>query len=302
MVAHVRSVRSSAGSVSTLSCVAASPPRHVLPASRCHPEIGIFSRPAMTSSRSAPASSKLARAMSPAMPEKQCHQATRVNGRVPSTRHDLLSLRDGQVPVLLLALALLLFAARTDDAGDRPRCAEAVIYPDDTEPGSAAGQHRQQGGDSLERGAVPGAGRDGHHRRGREAADEAGQSPFHPGHDHHGIGRGEQVGVLEQPVHPRHTAIGDQHRLETKGSQRGGALLGHAQVGRPGCKNGYLFGPGRRRAPENRRAGLFTARVDVEDGDGLFVLARLRTTGPPSGSASSSPTISTQWLTDLPGP
>ena len=80
MARQERSGASASAPTSTRSWVAARPDRTVFVASRCHPVTGSFSRPAITSSRSAPASSRLAKAMSPAMPAKQCHQATFVNG------------------------------------------------------------------------------------------------------------------------------------------------------------------------------------------------------------------------------
>ena len=80
MVPQVRSAKSWAGSTSTIIRVAARPDRVVFSVSMCQPPTGRAPRPAVTSSRSAPASSRLAKAMSPAIPEKQCHQATVVNG------------------------------------------------------------------------------------------------------------------------------------------------------------------------------------------------------------------------------
>ena len=65
--------------------------------------------------------------------------------------------------------------------------------------------------------------------------------------------------------------------------KRGGALLGHGQVGRPGGENCYLLRPGRRRAPKNSRPGLLTSRVSGQDCGGLFCIGPAQDHRPPVG-------------------
>ena len=79
--------------------------------------------------------------------------------------------------------------------GDGAGGAEAVVDADDGDAGGARGEHGQQRGDALERGAVADAGGHGHDRRAGEPADHAGQRALHAGDHHHGVG----VGQLGRP-------------------------------------------------------------------------------------------------------
>ena len=69
-------------------------------------------------------------------------------------------------------------------------------------PGRAGVQHRQQGGQAAEGGAVPDAGRHRHEGYADQAADHAGQGALHAGHHDQAVRPGEPVAGLEQPVQP----------------------------------------------------------------------------------------------------
>src|SRR5438270_10512682 len=103
---------------------------------------------------STPASIRLPRAMSPAMPEKQWNQA-KVRG--------------------------LTARSPRQEAGDGARRAETVVDAHDGDAGSARGQHGEESRDPLEGGAVADAGGHGDDRCGGDAAYQAGQRPLHAG-------------------------------------------------------------------------------------------------------------------------
>ena len=58
-------------------------------------------------------------------------------------------------------------------------CAEAVVDIDDAHVRSTGVEHAEKGCESIERGAVADAGRNGDNRNSNEASDDAGQSAFH---------------------------------------------------------------------------------------------------------------------------
>src|SRR5207253_3376811 len=142
----------------TWALVAASPPRMTSSASRPQAVIGSRSRMAVTSSRGAPASRQAPRAMSPAMPAKQWNQATVVIGRRPPpgvpVQRQVLRRNAGSWAVPGPGPF-----QGAEDAGGGAGGAVAVVDAHHRHAGGAAGQHGQEGGDALQRGAVAGAGR-----------------------------------------------------------------------------------------------------------------------------------------------
>ena len=68
------------------------------------------------------------------------------------------------------------------DPGREHARAVAVVDVDHGHPGRAGVEHRQQGGQPAERGAVPDAGRDRDHRHAGQPADDGGQRALHAGH------------------------------------------------------------------------------------------------------------------------
>src|SRR4051794_11595591 len=102
--------------------------------------MGSRSRTPRISSMSAPASTMLPSAMSPAMPEKQWNQA--------------------MVRSVIFGDAVTRCSAG-QHSGDGARGAEAVVDADDGHARRAGREHGEQGGDALEGGAVADAGRHG---------------------------------------------------------------------------------------------------------------------------------------------
>jgi hypothetical protein len=121
--------------------------------------------------------------MSPAMPEKQWNQARRPPALTPAG------------PV----------APRHCTGG-----AEAVVDPDDDDPGRAGGVHGEEGRHPLQGGAVADAGRHGDHGRRAQPGDEARQRALHPGDDDDGFGIRYLVDGGEQAVHPSHSAVAEK--------------------------------------------------------------------------------------------
>ena len=78
--------------------------------------------------------------------------------------------------------------------------------------GCAGVEHRQQGGEPAEAGAVADRGRHGDQRDAGQPADHAGQRALHARDHHQAVEIGQLVGDGEQPVQPGHPDVGDAHR------------------------------------------------------------------------------------------
>jgi hypothetical protein len=169
--------------------------------------------------------------------------------------------------------------------------AEPVVDADNRDTGGAGGVHREQGGDTLEGGAVADAGRDGDHGGGREAGDQARERAFHAGHDDDGVGLGHLVEARQQPVHAGHAAVGQELRSPPKCLQSDQALLGHGDVGRAGGDDQYPSRPGLPRPPRQRGAMAQPTRVAPQRG------VRLRVVGP--GEQDGSPRLGEELGDDV---
>ena len=123
--------------------------------------------------------------------------------------------------------------AHLEQPQDGARRPVAVVDADHGDAGRARGQHRQQRGDALQRGAVAHRGRHRHDRRRHEAAEHAGQRALHAG-DHH-----DGVEVLE-PVEHGQQAVQAGHARRRPGARR-------TRRGRPAP-------PGPPRPPGGRRS------------------------------------------------
>ena len=108
-------------------------------------------------------------------------------------------------------------------------------------------------------------------------------APSIPAINHHSLGRHQQVGVLEQAVDAGHAAVGHDYRLEAQRPQRGRALLGYWQVGRPRGEHRHLLRPCRRRAPINSPPGLLTSGMSGQDRGGLIGIGPAEDHRPPVG-------------------
>ena len=87
-------------------------------------------------------------------------------------------------------------------------------------PGRARVEHRQQGGQPAERGAVPDAGRHRDQRHADQPADDRGQRALHPGDHDQAVGRLEPVADAEQPVEAGHADVVDRVRPRRRARAR----------------------------------------------------------------------------------
>ena len=160
-----------------------------------------------------------------------------------------------------------------EDAG-----AVAVVDVDHAHPRCAGVQHRQQGGQPAEGGAVPDAGRHRHEGYADQAADHAGQGALHAGDHDEAVRPGEPFARLEQPVQPGHADVLDAldpgavhgHGERGLGGDRrvGGAGADHGDepTGRRDRAQRRRRGPPRRCAPRGARARTSVDRLGREPG------------------------------------
>src|SRR5438045_2587589 len=78
--------------------------------------------------------------------------------------------------------------------------AEAIVDVHDGDARGAAVQHREEGGQTLEGGAVADAGRHGDHRLVHQAADYTRERSIHPGDDDDGRGGVDLLPRIEETV------------------------------------------------------------------------------------------------------
>ena len=127
--------------------------------------------------------------------------------------------------------------ARGEEAG-----AEAVVDVDDGDAGRAGVEHGEERGETLERGAVADARRDGDHGDVDEPADDARERALHP-RDGDDDARALQLAdVGEQALEPGDADVVEPHDAVPERLGRLGGLLGDRQVARAGGADADLAG------------------------------------------------------------
>ena len=138
---------------------------------------------ACTTSSGTPASSSAPSSMSPLAPDSHWNHAVVTAGPLPGVA----------APASLARWP----GGRARRPAGHPRRehagAEAVVDVDDDDAGRAGVEHREQGGEAAEGGAVADRRRDGDERHADQAADDRRQRALHPGDDDQAVG-GVEVG------------------------------------------------------------------------------------------------------------
>ena len=145
-------------------------------------------------------------------------------------------------------------ASPGDPGGEHPG-AETVVDVDHRDARRAGVEHREQGRDPAEGGAVPDAGRHGDDRRTDQTADDAGQRALHPGDDDKAVGLGQSVALGEQAVQTGHADVGDPADIGTEGASDDGRLGRDSLVAGAGRHDDHRrrVGRGTRQARRNQR-------------------------------------------------